>query len=274
MWTAEQRTPESAAYHAPIVTRVRGALDVDALQRAVDAVVARHESLRTTFEERGGEPVQVVHEGCACRSSRWICAARRDADVERALERVVREPFALSRGPLLRVRVLRAGGRGMARRARRAPPRVRRRLGADPAARARRGVRRGGRGGHAHPAPNAIEIADWARWERAQVEGTRLDGALAYWRETLAGAPAAIALPTDASLDGQERARGRPRGARRVVFPPELYEKVTRLARTLEATPFMVLLAGFQALLSRFARQDDLVIGTPVSRRDRRRRSR
>ncbi len=270
VWTAEQRSPESAAYHAPIVTRVSGALDVDALQRAVDAVVARHESLRTTFEERGGEPVQVAHDGLRVRVEHVDLRGVAQPEVERAVERVVREPFALSRGPLLRVRALRLadeewlvalvvhhlvfdGG---------SEPLLLHELGE-----AYDAVRTGR---VPTTAPNAIELADWARWERAQVEGAHLDGALAYWRTTLSGAPTAIALPTDLSLDEQRDARDGEHAARVVsIFPPELYARVTRLARTLDATPFLVLLSGFQALLSRFARQDDLVIGTPVSRRDR-----
>jgi amino acid adenylation domain-containing protein len=272
VWTAEQRQPDSAAYHAPIVTRVRGALNVDALQRAVDAVVARHEALRTTFEERGGEPVQVVHDGLRVPTEQMDLRGAARADVEHALERIVREPFALARGPLLRVRIVRVAD------AEWIVALVVHHLvfdgGSEPILLRELGEAYGAvvAGNTPFLGPNAIELADWARWERAQVDGTRLDGALRYWRETLAGAPAAIALPTDAPLGGQDARDGRDadRAARVVsVYSPELHEKVTRLARSLEATPFMVLLAGFQAVLSRFARQDDLVIGTPVSRRDR-----
>jgi amino acid adenylation domain-containing protein len=269
VWTAEQRTPDTAAYNAPMVMRLRGALDPHALEAALGAVVARHEVLRTSFEERVGEAVQVAH------SSVKVPVEHADlrgdaARLDVLLRRTVQTPFALGRAPLIRALVARTGDAewvvaivahhlvfdgG-------SEPLFKRDLAAAYDAIVA--------GASPHLAPLPIAFADYARWERARRDDGGLTSALAYWRDALAGAPAAIDLPSDAPIQGARDARSDDAAARvSVTYPPALLDALHVLAREQNATMFMVLLAGFQALLSRFARQDDLVVGVPVSGRDR-----
>ena len=269
VWTAEQRHPDTAAYNVPLVVRVRGPLDVDALDRAIGAVVARHEVLRTSIEERGGEPVQIAHESVSVPVERLDLRAT-PGMVDDALTRTVRTPFVLTRAPLLRALVARTGeAEGVVAIVAYhlvfdggSEPLFKRDLAAAYEAIAK--------GDAPALGPLAIEFSDWARWERAQSVGPRLEEDLAYWREALAGAPSAIDLPTDLPLEGRRDARAADEAARVVTtLPPALLVALSDLAREQGATLFMVLLAGFQTLLARFSRQDDLVVGTPVSGRDR-----
>jgi len=269
VWTAEQRTAASAAYNAPMVMRLRGDLDADALERAIDAVVARHEVLRTSIEERGGEAVQVTHASVEMPVSR-IDLRGDPAGLDALLRATVRAPFDLTRAPLLRALLVRTAEREWV------VAIVVHHLVFDGGSELlfRRDLAEAYdaimRGDAPSLAPLPIEFADYARWEREQLNDASSASDLSYWRDALAGAPAAIDLPADLPLDAPRDAREADVAERvMVVFPTELTDALTRLAREQNATMFMVLLAGFQALLSRFSRQDDLVIGAPVSGRDR-----
>ncbi|MEO8564441.1 MAG: amino acid adenylation domain-containing protein, partial [bacterium] len=269
VWTAEQRSPDTAAYNAPMVLRLRGTLDEAALEGALDAVVARHEVLRTSFEERLGEAVQVPHASAKVPVQR--VDLRNDAvRLDDILRATVQTPFTLGSAPLLRALIARTGD------AEWVVAIVAHHLvfdgGSEPLF--RRDLAAAYDASVTHEArvvePLAIEFADYARWEQSRRDEGGLTTALAYWREALAGAPSAIDLLADTPLDGARDARTDDAAARvTVTYPPALLEALTALAREQNATMFMVLLAGFQALLSRFGRQDDLVIGVPVSGRDR-----
>ena len=268
VWTAEQRNPDSAAYNAPMVLRLRGALNPSALEAALDAVVARHEILRTAFEERLGEAVQVAHPSVTV-PVRHLDLREDVFRLDMLLRETVQAPFVLNQAPLIRALIARMGesewvvafvAHHLAFDGGSEPLFLRDLASAYDAIVA---------GATPELAPLPIAFADYARWEHARRDDGGLDSSLAYWRQALDGAPAAIDLPGDWPTDGPREARADDTAARvTTVFPAALTETLTALARAQGATMFVVLLAGFQALLSRFSRQSDLVVGAPVSGRD------
>jgi amino acid adenylation domain-containing protein len=270
MWFLDQLDPGNPSYHIPLAIRLEGQLDIPALDRALKEVVYRHEILRTTFVQSGERPVAVVHESTdiTLEVTRFPEASR-EARVEAARKEALvtmRAPFDLTKGPLVRARLFVLGpndhalvlcmhhiisdGWSMGV--------LNRELGALYAA------FRSGRPGELPELP--IQYADYAIWQRewltGEVEAMQLD----YWREKLAGAPAAIDLPTD---------RPRPpapsnRGARKpFVLSPELGQALKELSRKEGVTLFMVMLAAFDVLLHRYTGQDDIVVGSPIANRGR-----
>ncbi|MET0397696.1 MAG: amino acid adenylation domain-containing protein, partial [Longimicrobiaceae bacterium] len=270
LWFLDQLEPGSAAYNLPLLLRLRGPLDERALGRALAGTVRRHESLRTRFPLVDGEPVQQVDPAGPVPLPRVELGALAPADREREALRLAaaesRRPFDLARGPVLRAALARLG----------ADDRVlllnlhhvvsdgwsmgilTRELSALYAAFA-----------EGRPSPLAepeLQYADYAVWQRSAVSAEALDGQLAWWKERLAGAPPLLELPTDLP---RGPAAGAPADSLPLEVPAATAEGLRRLAREEEATPFMVLLAAWQLLLSRYAGQDDVVVGSPIAGRTR-----
>ncbi|HYH79230.1 MAG TPA: amino acid adenylation domain-containing protein, partial [Longimicrobium sp.] len=270
LWFLEQLGGMGSTYHIPTRLRLQGELDRDALGRALERIVARHEALRTTFPVMDGEPGQritPVDESRVSLAGHDLAAhADPQAEVRRVMAEEAAAPFDLARGPLIRGRLLRlaeddhvllvtmhhivSDGWSMGI--------FTRELTALYAA---------FRAGDADPLP-ALEIqyADYAAWQRRWVSGEVLREQADYWTATLAGAPELLELPAD---------RARPllqdhAGARATL---ELDEALTAglnaLSRRHGATLFMTLLAGWAAVLGRLSGQDDVVIGTPTANRSR-----
>jgi amino acid adenylation domain-containing protein len=277
LWFLDRLEPGSALYSVPAAFRCSGPLRPARLARALEAVVARHEALRTTFPAPacGGEPVQRIAppppEGPGVPlpvvDLSALPEARRAPAVRALAEAEARRPFDLAAGPLLRALLVRSapddhlffvnqhhivsdGGS----------------LGVFVAELA---AAYGGGGpdgsGEALP-PLPVQYADYAAWQREWLSGGALDRRLAFWRGHLGGVPP-IELPTDRPRPPLQTFRG---AARRTTLPPELAAAVRALARGHGATLFLVLLAGFETLLGRTAGQDEFAVGTPVAGRDRR----
>jgi amino acid adenylation domain-containing protein len=270
LWFLDQLEPGSPAYNVPAAVRVRGGLDVAALGRALNALVARHESLRTTFAAYGGEPVQVIHPPAPVplplADLSRLEAADRETELLRLAAQEARRPFDLAAGPLLRCRILRLGAEdhgvlftqhhvvsdGWSTDV----------LEREVSALYEAAVR----GEDAHLPPLPVQYADYAVWQRGWLSGGVLEAQAAWWRERLAGAPPLLEIPTD-----------RPRTAAPapsavecpVAVPAEAAGALRALARREEATLFMAVLAAWQALLARWSGQEDVVVGTPVSGRTR-----
>ncbi|HST60880.1 MAG TPA: amino acid adenylation domain-containing protein, partial [Longimicrobium sp.] len=270
LWFIDQLDPGSAAYNMPAALRIRGALDTDALRRALDEIVARHESLRTRFAGVAGEPVQVIESsGSAALAEVDLRALPEDArerEVRALAAAEAARPFDLAAGPLLRSTLLR--------------------LGADDHAllfTMHHVVSDGwslgvlvrevaalydafARGLSSPLAPLPVQYADYAVWQRAWLTGDVLDAQLAYWRGTLAGAPPVLELPTDRPRPAVPGARG---ATHAFALPDETARALRALCRESGATLYMGLLAGLQLLLGRYAGTDDLVVGSPVANRTR-----
>ncbi|GJG89254.1 hypothetical protein tb265_44350 [Gemmatimonadetes bacterium T265] len=274
LWLHEQRTPGTAAYHVSLARRVRGRLDVPALERALAAVVARHEALRTAFVEVDGEPRQVVRAPAPVRVAvhdlRATPASARETEAGARLTAAAAAPFALgeSAGPRPAVARLTDDESLLLL--------VAHHLVCDGAS---LGIVLGelaaayeallsGRDPVLGPAP--LQQADLATWERARdaaPDGVADGGRPAtFWRDHLDGAPTTVDLPTDAPRPGDPAA---PAGRAVHTLAAALVADARALARAHDATPFMVLLAAFQTLLARCSGQDDVVVGVPVAGRAR-----
>ncbi|HZB43822.1 MAG TPA: amino acid adenylation domain-containing protein, partial [Pyrinomonadaceae bacterium] len=270
LWFLDQLVPGSPFYNIPSAVRLSGRLDGPALERALSEVVRRHEILHTTFPSIDGEPVQLVGAARPCElpliDLSSIPAATREEEARRLASQEAREPFDLARGPLLRARLLRlsedehvllltmhhivsdAWSAGV----------LVRELTTIYEAFAE------GRPSPLEELP--IQYADYAAWQRRLLQGATLEEQLDYWRGRLAGAPASLELPTIRTRPAVKSHKGR---TENFTLPGGLAEALRSLARREGVTLFMLLSAGFKALLARYSGQQDIAVGTPVANRTR-----
>ncbi|MDB4994866.1 MAG: pcbAB, partial [Myxococcaceae bacterium] len=271
LWFLDQLEPGTAAYNMPAALRLSGCLDADALEQSIHEVVARHEALRTTFGVGpSGDPVQVIHASAHATLPRVslvdFAPAERERRAREEAAREARAPFDLARGPLLRAKLLVlaaeehlllftmhhivSDGWSIAV--------LVREIASLYAAFTQ---------GRPSPLPAlAIHYADYAAWQRESLSGDELDRQVLYWKSLLAGAPAALELPTDRPRPPVQSFRG---ALVRHRFSAALKQEVIELGRREGTTPFMTLFTGFNVLLSRYAGQSDIVVGTPVANRTR-----
>ena len=269
LWFLDRLEPDSAAYNIANAVRIDGPLDPDALERALSAVVARHEALRTRFPEGGDGPVAVLDPPAPVRMVRddltLFPQRERDAEAQRRIELEARGPFDLARGPVLRARLMRlaAGTHVLAL--------VVHHIASDGWSMgviiADLAASYAAAAGGATPrlAPLEVQYADWAAWQRARLEGGERERQLAYWRQELAGLEP-LALPADRRRPARPTGAG---GAIDVALPAGLVARLARVARDSGATMHMALLAAYAAVLSRWSGQRDIGIGTPVANRTR-----
>ncbi|HET9986427.1 MAG TPA: condensation domain-containing protein, partial [Longimicrobiales bacterium] len=268
LWLMDRAAPGVTAWNVPRAFRVRGPLDVDALQRAVDALVARHEVLRTTFGGPEGAPRQTVRPAGPV-PVRFVDVAgepaeRRAARVDELVREHARASFDLSADLLLRVMLVRLAdddhvlclnthhivSDGWSKSI------MFRELSALYAG------FRAGRATELPPLP--IQFADYAAWERDALHEAALADSLAYWREQLGGVLPTLALPTDYP---RPSAPGFGGGARVAILPRALLDAVAALAREHDTTLYMALLAAYATLLHRYTSQDEIVVGSPIAGR-------
>jgi pristinamycin I synthase-3/4 len=269
LWFLDRFEPGSALYNMPLAMAIRGELDMAVLGEALREIVRRHESLRTTFAERGGEPVQVIAEDASfilpVIDLASLSAEAAEAEVGRIAEEDARAPFDLEAGPLVRGALARLGGDAHV-------------LFLDihhivadgwsmgVLVREMREVYSALAAGRAPSlAPLPIQYADFALWQRREL-GAELDRQLGWWRDRLANHPPALDLPADRPRPAVQSHRG---AVERFVLPGGLADALERLGRQRGATPFMVFLAAYETLLLRYTGQEDLLVGTPVANRNR-----
>jgi len=261
LWILDQLSPGDVVYHLPLAVRIDGALHYEALEKALEFVVSRHESLRTHFIARDGVPVQVI----AAESDAPIDTVDlQSVMIQDALLDHVRTPFDLGNGPLIRARLLRVSEMEHVLSI------VMHHIVSDGWSvdvmlrelTAAYGAYASGRLPDLKPLP--IQYADYAAWQRERLEGSSFGSQMNYWRRQLENLPM-LNLPSDRPRPRVQRFRGARRSA---TISPAIAEQVTRLARQQNATTFMVLLAGFQALLARYTAQNDIATGTPVANRN------
>lgn len=263
LWFLDQTLPGNPAYNLPYALRLHGELDVRALREALNLVVARHNALRTVIGETGGVPEPVIRP--AADLALPIVDVGPDADrLHAEVARQFEDGFDLARGPLLRASLLRVAAAehvllitfhhiafdGWSWE-----------LFLDELEAGYVALRAG-----TVPALPAVELdyADYARWQESCADHPALRRELAYWSEQLAGAPLTLELPTDHPRPPRQRYRG---ATVPIALPATLTADVQRLARRCDATPFMVLLAAYQAVLARYTGQQDLLVGTPTAGR-------
>ena len=270
LWFIDRLSPGLATYHIPLALRAIGSLNVSALRSTLDALVIRHESLRTTFHLADGKPIQVVGKPRPVQFREVDLANcpddERESELRLILEEEVRRPFDLSRDLMLRGVVVRLGTQEHVLQL------VIHHIVADGWSMGilLRELGELYRTSSANEAPSLaplpIQFADFALWQRQQLQGEALETQIAFWRRYLEGAPDSVALPTDRSRPPLPSYRG---ATHTVCLPEDLTGELKALGRRENVTLFMTLLAAFKVLLARYSGQDDLVVGSPIAGRNR-----
>jgi amino acid adenylation domain-containing protein len=268
LWLLDRLSPGSTLYVIPVTLRLTTAVDVEALARSLNEIARRHEVLRTTFELRDWELLQVIRPSLDVElpvvGLEHVAPGGREAAVMELAAREARRPFDLAAGPLLRATLFRLGpsdhllflaihhivadgwSLGL--------------LFSELTAIYPAFVR-----GVPSPLPALpIQYADYAAWQRQRLEGGVLQDDLRYWRQQLAGLPA-WSLPAGR----RPGAAVEPASRKAMTLPPSTTARLAHVGRREGATLFMTLLAGFQALLHRCSGQEDFAVGTVIANRTR-----
>ncbi len=270
LWLTDQlRGGETREYHIPMGVRLSGKLDRLALKAALDGVVERHEILRTVYASDSGVPRQVIlaARGFALQemSLQGQPADEQAAELARQATEEESAPFNLSAGPVIRGRLLQLND------SEHVLLLTLHHIAAD-------GWSLGifvrelvelyaahGEGRAPRLAALPVQYADYAVWESKRLEGAWLQGQLAYWMDKLRAAPV-LALPGDRANPARFTYSG---GVQSVPLSKEICERVRALMQAADATVYMIMLATFYVLLSRWCGQEDLVVASPVGWRPR-----
>jgi amino acid adenylation domain-containing protein len=270
LWLLSQVFDGGVAYNAPGAFQLQGPLDLGLLARAFEALVDRHEILRTTYTVIDGRPMQMIGPTAPVALNVVDLRGRDPDDQQRESQRVLkaeaRYAFDLVNGPVMRPTVIRLGDAenilmvnmhhiatdGYSRAALyRDLTMFYEALQNDTSA----------------ELPELrIQYADYAVWQRAWLDGGVADEQLEYWKRKLARAPSSLDLPTDFSRPPVRSWIG---SSTRLMLDMATREGLRGVARANDATLFVGLLSLFGALLSRYSGQDDIVIGTPFAGRNR-----
>ncbi len=272
LWVLHQIEPESPAYNVPKALRLTGELDVDALQRSLNAVIRRHEVLRTRFEYDlvGGHSTQVVADDetrldLPVLDISHLKETDRYYEVLRLAHEQLAKPFDLSQPPLVRAQLVRCADQdhilllaihhivfdGWS---------IHVFLG-DLAAFYTSAISNT----VATLQPLAIQYADFACWQRQWLTGKALEDQLSYWKERLGGSLPMLEFPTDHPRPAVQTFNG---GRQTKIFPPELLVRLKSFNNKHSVTLFMTLLAAFKVLLYRYTGQEDVIVGTPIAGRN------
>ncbi len=288
LWFLDQLSPGLSGYNIPTSMRLNGRLDLAALRQSLNAIIERHEALRTTFTMVDGQPVQVIAAPAPLAlpevDLRALPPAKREAAARREAIAEAQKPFDLERGPLVRATLLRlaeddyqvlftlhhiiadAWSIGV----------LLRELAAFYPAYASDSA------GPHHPVallpPLSIQYADFAAWQRTWLQGDDVQAGsgdpgdsplrqqLAYWRRQLGGHLPTLDLPTDRPRPPAQTFVG---AIRPFSLGPDLTAALHPLSQREGATLFMTLLAAFQVLLYRYSGQTDILVGSPIAGRTR-----
>ncbi|HWP44056.1 MAG TPA: amino acid adenylation domain-containing protein, partial [Blastocatellia bacterium] len=270
LWFFDQWEKASPVYNIPAAIRLRGRLDKAALERSLNEIVRRHETLRTRIGTSEGEPVQIVERGIKLKLEEeeieWGSEQEREERARREAAEEASRGFDLREGPLIRGKLLRLGEEdhvllltmhhiisdGWS-------------IGVliNEVSALYSAFSKG------EPSPLEdlpIQYADYAVWQRDYMKGEKLEKQLSYWTEHLAGELPTLQLQTDFPRPPVQTYRG---AKESLWLPKSLSSALKELSRREGATLFMTLLAAFKALLYRYTGQEDIIVGTPIANRNR-----
>ncbi|HXQ72015.1 MAG TPA: amino acid adenylation domain-containing protein, partial [Pyrinomonadaceae bacterium] len=270
LWFLDKLEPESSLYNIDDVVQLQGPLDIPAFKRSLDELIRRHESLRTRFVENDGEPTQEILPPSSLplnvEDLSTMESAQQEAQLLELLGKEAQQPFDLATGPLLRVRLFRLAEEDHVL-AVTMHHIISDEWSMNVLTRELTTLYSSYVSGTEPPLVELpIQYADFAVWQRKWLQGDVLDTQLAYWREQLAGAPPLLEMPTDRSRPPIRSRRG---AIQPINIDPVTVERLKTISRRHGTTLFMTVMAGFQALLSRWTGQTDLVVGTPIAGRTR-----
>ncbi|HET6374945.1 MAG TPA: condensation domain-containing protein, partial [Methylocella sp.] len=273
LWFLDRLEPGCPFYNMPLVLRLFGRLDCAALGTALQAVVQRHEILRTSFPAVNGQPVQAIAQELPVIIPTVRLPAHADQDRRAIVQRLAmeesRKPFDLSSGPLIRGCLFAAGDTQEEGAREHLLVLTLHHSVADGwslgvlASELAQNYERLVSGQKTAAVPLPLQYADYTLWERELLTEEEMRRQLAYWRSRLAGAPP-LQLHADRPRPKVQTYAG---ASLCKALPLDLAEKLQRLAQRNSATLFMALLAAFEVLIARCSGQDDFCIGTPIANR-------
>lgn len=270
LWFLDQLEGSSSTYNIARAFQIDGHVNLSVFEQCVNELIRRHEVLRTGFRKSDEHVVQVIVPQLELRIAesdlRNLLEAEQQAAVERQIRETTDSPYDLSRSPLLRIKFLRLTEQ--------------RRIlllgmhhiisdGWSMGILIRELAALYDAFSTGKPSPLAdleIQYADFSTWQRQWLSGPVLAEHLSYWRETLAGAPEFLQLPADYTRPAERTYKG---STKALHLSHTLTEKLRALSRQSSTTLFMTLLGAYAVLLCRYARQEDIVIGSPIANRNR-----
>lgn len=270
LWFLDQLAPGQANYNVPTTIILKGQLNLDILKQCMETVVQRHESLRTTFTEKDGDPLQVIHDTVEINLPLVdISDLPEDERKEKAAVLAKEEaatPFDLAKGPLFRVQLVR-----LAEQEHLALINLHHIItdGWSSGVLIQEIARLYNAFIKEEPSPLPdlpVQYADYAAWQRNWLQGEVLEKQLAFWKEYIGQNPPVLELPTDNPRPAMQTFNGR---SIRWDLPKDLSQKVSAFCRKEGATMFMTLLAAFQTLLHRYTSQQQILVGSPIANRNR-----
>ena len=269
LWFLDQLVPNSAFYNINTSLRLSFAVNREALERSINEIVRRHETLRTTFKVVDGQPVQVVapalQPGLPVVDLRGLKETERESEAVRLATEESQGPFNLATGPLLRTTLLCLGEEDYVFLL------TMHHIIADGWSmvvlfQELSDIYQAFSDGRPSPLPELpIQYADFAVWQKEWLRGEVIDEQLAYWKRQLQELPL-LQLPTDWPRPAVQSFAGT---VCSFWLPEPLYLALVELSQKETVTLFMTLLAAFQTLLYRYSGQDDIAVGTPVANRNR-----
>ncbi|MDB9402876.1 amino acid adenylation domain-containing protein, partial [Microcystis sp. CS-574] len=268
LWFVNQLEGESGAYTIDLTMRLRGNLNIKALEKAFQAIIQRHEPLRTQFKLKDNKPIQAIDPNVTFTLPvvNLQNLSHSEQQVKNLLLAAASEPFDLESGSVLRVKLwqvkteeyvlllaihhIAADGWSIG-------------VLVDELSVYYRSFCTGTK---ADLPDLSIQYADFALWQRQWLTNEVLDRQLSYWKQQLTGIPLLHQLPTDRPRPAIQSFRG---GTERLQLDSQLTQQLKKLSQESGSTLFMTLLAGFAVLLSRYSQQTDVVIGSPIANRNR-----
>ena len=270
LWFLHQLDPLSAAYNLTAAVRLEGPLNFDALERSVNEIVRRHETLRTSFATINEELMQIVVADQPLRITRTDLSGmpegERDEAVLLEIRRASERPFNLEKNDALRINLLHLNATEAVMIV------VLNHINSDGwsigvLVKEMMALYEAFSLGKPSPLPPLeIQYLDFSEWQREWLSGSVLEEQLDYWKQTLSGKLPVLELPSDAARPARRSFAG---ANEWVHLPAELTLKLKELSRERGATLFMTLMAAFQLLLHRYTGQEDILVGTPVAGRGR-----
>lgn len=273
LWFLHELEPTSSFYNVPIAVRLRGRLQIDAMQRTLNEIVQRHESLRTSFPTINAQAVQAIAPVLALDlpviDLSTLSQDLREHEAQQRATEAARMPFNLATGPLVRASLVRLAAEDHVLLV------TMHHIVSDGWS---MGVliKEVGALYRAHvenkPSPASIlgelpvQYADFAVWQRRWLAGEVFATHLRYWKRQLGGALPVLTLPTDKPRPDVQSFRG---SSESLQLPLPLAQQLNALSKREGVTLFMLLLAAFKALLARYTEQFDIVIGSPIANRNR-----
>lgn len=268
LWFLDKLQPGSPAYNVPTVLRLSGPIQLEPFRKSLDAVVARHESLRTTFEGVDEAPAQKINPPSPVNLSvielSGRLAAERQSEAGRIIEAEIGRPFNLAADLMIRATLVRL-----------APEEhililVTHHIASDEWSlrtlfREWAGYYAGICEGKEVTLPELpIQYADFAQWQRDWQQSESYGEQLKFWSERLQAAPV-LQLPTDQPRPPAQTFRGALHGR---LLPRELIDRLKQFSRQERCTLFMTLLAAFKVLLHRYTQSSDIIVGCPIAGRN------